>query len=240
MGDQRRHEPLVTREGLPQGADDSDSHVVARAAVLFLERGVASVKVTDIAVESGVGVATIYRHFSTKAGIAIAAASLLWDRLNAQLEALVESEAFLAMNGAERLEALLSHYCSAYLYHKGFVAFLDELDHLVLTEGADPAALASYGEKVDSFYLIFEDAYLMGRQDGSVVRAVDFPVFYRTVAHALMSVACKFAHGEVIPSDDFSATGGAAELACIVDMAVTALTAHGAKTGARAHGEAGE
>ena len=226
MSNQKQMATLVATDGVRlSAADASDARVISCAAQLFLEQGIAPVKMTDIATASGVGVATIYRHFSTKVGIAIAAASLMWDRLNDQLAALVDSDAFLAMDGAARLESLLLEYCSAYLYHRGFVSFLDELDHLVLVEGADPAALAAYGKKVDSFYFIFEDAYLMGLADGSVVREVDFPVFYRAVAHALMSVAGKFMRGEVIPSDDFSETRGAAELACIVDMAVTSLQA---------------
>ena len=92
-----------------------------------------------------------------------------------------------------------------------------------MAERPDEKALASYTEKVDSFYFVFEDAYLLGRQDGSIDRQVDFPVFYRAVAHALMGVATKLMRGEVIPSDDFSVTRGAAELQCIVDMAIRSL-----------------
>jgi len=170
-----------------------------------------------------VGVATLYRHFSTKTGIAIAAATLMWERFNQSILTLVESDAFLAMSGAERLEALFGEYCATYVYHTSFVNFLDEFDHLLLAERPDEKALTSYTEKVDSFYFVFEDAYLLGRQDGSIDRQVDFPVFYRAVAHALMGVATKLMRGEVIPSDDFSVTRGAAELQCIVDMAIRSL-----------------
>ena len=203
--------------------DPADAHVIECAAALFLERGIASVKMTDIAEAAGVGVATLYRHFSTKTGIAVEAATLMWERFNESIHALIESDAFLTMDGAERLEALFGEYCSTYVYHADFVTFLDEFDHLVLTEQPDAAALARYGAKVDSFYFIFEDAYLMGRADGSVAREVDFPVFYRAVAHALMGVAGKLMRGEVIPSDDFSSHIGAAELECIVDMAIRSL-----------------
>lgn len=201
----------------------ADEHAARVAGELFIAQGLASVKMTDIAEASGVGVATLYRHFSTKVGIALAAASLLWEDLNEQLRALVESDAFLDLDGADRLETLLREYASAYVSRRGLVIFLDELDHLILAEGADEQTLAAYGGKLDSFYLIFEDAYRMGIADGSVRREVDFPVFYRAVAHALMSVAGKLMRGEVIPSDDFSEARGAAELSCLVDMAVTSL-----------------
>lgn len=230
MDSQRRQSTsLVEREAnKPSRMDDSDARAVACAAALFLERGIANVKMTDIAEETGVGVATLYRHFSTKTAIAIAAATLMWERFNESIMALVESDAFLDMDGASRLEALFGEYCATYVYHADFVLFLDEFDHLLQRERPDQAALAAYGEKVDSFYLIFEDAYLMGRQDGSVSCEVDFPVFYRAVAHALMAVAGKFLRGAVIPSDDFSQRGGVAELECLVDMAIRCLKANSA------------
>ena len=78
--------------------------------------------------------------------------------------------------------------------------------------------LESYGREVDSFYIIFDDAYKLGVSDGSVLILPDFATFYKSVAHALVSVAEKMARGEVIPSDDFS--DGMEELDCIVDMAV--------------------
>ena len=223
MADARQLVPLLATRGT--GSDGADARAVACAAQLFLEHGIAAVKMTDIADEAGVGVATLYRHFQTKAGIAVAAASLMWERFNEAIMALVESDAFLAMDGACRLEALFREYCSAYVYHASFVSFLDEFDHLLQTERVDENALAAYGAKVDSFYIIFEDAYLMGCQDVSVSRTVDFPVFYRAVAHALMGVAGKLLGGEVIPSDDFSPQVGMAELDCIVDMAIRSLRA---------------
>lgn len=216
--------PLVSMgEVASTQLDASDARAIACAAALFLERGIAGVKMTDIAEAAGVGVATLYRHFSTKTAIAVEAATLMWDRFNQSITTLVESDAFLAMNGAERLEALFGEYCATYVYHASFVSFLDEFDHLLLADEVDREVLAAYGAKVDSFYLVFEDAYLLGRQDGSVVRKVDFPVFYRAVAHALMGVATKLVRGEVIPSDDFSSQQGAVELACIVEMAIHSL-----------------
>jgi AcrR family transcriptional regulator len=191
------------------------------AAGLFLKRRIADVRMTDVAEAAGVGVATLYRRFSTKTRLALAAGTLLWRRFNERIVALVESDAFLGMSGADRLERMLRLYAEGYVENAGFVLFIDDLDGLLVTEGAPLDAVAAYGREVDSFYLIFADAYQLGLQDGSVAREVDFPVFYRSVAHALMGVAQKLARGEVIPSDDFST--GAQELECIVDMAVRAL-----------------
>ena len=212
--------PAVPQERCLTG-DARMDRAVECAAGLFLKRRIADVRMTDVAEAAGVGVATLYRRFSTKTRLALAAGTLLWRRFNERIVALVESDAFLGMSGADRLERMLRLYAEGYVENAGFVLFIDDLDGLLVTEGAPLDAVAAYGREVDSFYLIFADAYQLGLQDGSVAREVDFPVFYRSVAHALMGVAQKLARGEVIPSDDFST--GAQELECIVDMAVRAL-----------------
>ena len=198
-----------------------EDRAVVCAASLFLRDGIGNVKMTDIAREANVGVATLYRHFSTKSRLAIAAGTLMWRRINAGIHDLVESGEFLRLNGLSRLEALLAEYCEVYVAHPTFVRFLDEFDHLVLAEGVQKSELEEYGREVDSFYLIFDDAYLLGRQDGSIKRVIEFNSYYHAVAHDLMGVAEKFTRGEIIPSDDFSA--GEKELRCIVQMAVLAL-----------------
>ncbi|MBP3885638.1 MAG: TetR/AcrR family transcriptional regulator [Olsenella sp.] len=207
---------------VPRG-EERQRRAIECAAALFLRDGIANVKMTDIADAAGVGVATLYRRFSTKTRIAIAAATLMWERFNERISGLVESSSFLAMSGAERLETLLREYSANYVANREFVSFLDEFDHLVLAEGATAEEMAGYGREVDSFYLIFEDAYQLGTQDGSVAPIADFRLFYSAVAHALIGVAEKLARGEVIPSDDFSR--GNDELECIVDMAVRSIKA---------------
>ncbi|MDO4796996.1 MAG: TetR/AcrR family transcriptional regulator [Coriobacteriales bacterium] len=200
----------------------ADDRVVACAAELFLREGIEPVKMADIANAAGVGVATVYRHFSTKSRVAVAAATLLWERFNAQIAELVESPEFLALDGLGRLRSLLERYRDAYCMHADFVAFLSAFDHMVVTQGVSTDELASYGSYVDSFYSIFEDAYRLGRADGSIAREVEFRPFYLALAHALMGVAQKMQQGEVIPSDDFSQ--GFTELQCLIDMALWSLS----------------
>jgi len=213
------HVPLIDLHDVHAPGED---HAIACAAALFLSRGIANVKMTDIADAAGVGVATLYRHYSTKTRISIDAGTLMWRRFNRQIHQLVESDVFLEYDGAQRMGRLFNEYVDAYSRHRDFVTFLDDFDHLVVQEQVDPELLREYGQEVDSFYLVFEDAYSLGRQDGSITREVDFPVLYRTVAHALMGVAEKLARGEVIPSDDFS--DGSGELNCLVEITMRTLT----------------
>lgn len=202
-----------------------DAHAVECATRLFLERGIDAVKMTDIAEAAGVGVATLYRHFSTKAAIALAAATRMLEHLLSEYASIVSSDDYQRLDGASRLELLLTTYCDQYVYQAGFAAFIDELDHLILAGAMSADAVLSYSRMLMSTYPHFEAAYELGCADGSIVRRVDFALFYRSVAHALMSVASKLSRGEVLPSDDFSASRD--ELDCLVDMAIRSLRIKG-------------
>ncbi len=206
----------------------SDERAIASAAKLFLRDGIEGVKMVDIARDSNVGVATLYRHFSTKAQLAVAAATLLWEHFNTQVRDLVESGPFLQLDGLGRLNTLFHTYCDAYEQHGDFVAFLDEFDRLVLHGHVSTQGMKEYAEQLDSFYPVFADSYELGVQDGSVCPGIDFRTFYLALSHALISMAQKLRRGEVLESDDFSS--GIDELRMIVNMAVRALAAPASAT----------
>ena len=199
----------------------ADDRVVAVAAQLFLRDGVEQIKMTDIAREAGVGVATIYRHFQTKTRLAAEAGTLLWKMYADEVTRMIETDAFLEMDGIERLKALFSEFTRVYIERPEFVAFLNSFDRLMIDEKVDAEELSAYGQIIDSFYGGFEDAYQMGRMDGTVVCDLDFRVFYHAIAHALMGAAQKFVRGGVIPSD--AESDGSAEIKCIVETAVRSL-----------------
>ena len=205
------------------GAMDTDARAINAAIGLFLERGIAQVKMTEIAEAADVGVATLYRHFATKAALAASAGLQLWQGLLDDYSCLVAEDAYQKLDGAKRLELLLRTYCESYLYQKGFATFFDELDRLVLAGDVDEASVMAYAQVLEATYPFYEEAYHVGRMDGSLAPQRDFALFYRSVAHALLSVAAKLQRGEVLPTDDFSA--GANELTCLVDMAVSSLHA---------------
>ena len=206
-------------------ASTVDAHAIECASRLFLERGIAAVKMTDIADAAGMGVATLYRHFSTKTAIAASSAIVMWSRLMETYEGLVGTEEYVALDGAGRLETLLSTYCDQCVYQPGFAAFLDELDRLMLAGDVTREAIDSYTQQLGGAYHHFEEAYRLGLADGSIARETDFPLFYRSVAHALLCVASKLSRGEVLPTDDFSHARD--ELTCITDMAIRSLRIQG-------------
>ncbi|MBQ3842846.1 MAG: TetR/AcrR family transcriptional regulator [Ruminiclostridium sp.] len=196
---------------------------VSACAGLFLANGIENVKMTDIADVSGIGVATLYRYFGTKIGIAIDAMTFLWDDLKNLFSGVFDSETFTSQPGIKQLHDLLKMFIVLFSAHKDFMRLLGEFDRFVIHENVPREQLEKYEKSVINFYPIIERAYNKGVSDGTVRKIPDFRIFYLTFAHALTEMSKKFIDGEILPSDDFS--DAQKELEMLIDCAVSYLKA---------------
>ncbi|MBR3667927.1 MAG: TetR/AcrR family transcriptional regulator [Ruminococcus sp.] len=188
------------------------------SAQLFLKNGIDSVKMTDIADECGIGVATLYRWFGTKNGITIAAMTYMWNELNKMFSGIFESEVFLSQSGIKQLSDLMRMFIVLYEAHPGFMRLLSEFDLLLISEDIPKKDLKEYEKSIINFYPVFENSYMMGIADGTVREIPDIRMFYLSFAHTLMELSKKLIQGELLPNDDFS--NAEDELSMIIEAAV--------------------
>ena len=203
--------------------DKRMERAVSVCAELFLERGIESVKMTDIADYSGVGVATLYRYFGTKTAIAAEAMTFLWNDLRKLFGGVFDSETFTSQSGIKQLGDLLKMFVVLFTAHKDFMRLVGEFDRFVLHENVPREELREYEHSIIDFYPVVERAYKQGLADGTMHEVSDFRLFYMTYAHALTEMCKKFIEGEILPSDDFS--DAERELDMLIDCAVNYLKA---------------
>lgn len=203
--------------------DKRMERAVTVCAALFLEHGIENIKMTDIAEESGIGVATLYRYFGTKSGISAAAMTFLWNDLKALFSGIFDSETFTGQTGIKQVQDLLRMFIVMYSAHRDFMRLLGEFDRMILDEEMPKEELVEYERSVINFYPVFENAFRKGLEDGTVRDGVDARLFYTTYAHVLTELSKKFINGEILPSDDFS--DAERELETVIDCAVRYLAA---------------
>ena len=191
---------------------------VTVSAKLFLEKGIDAVKMTDIANETGIGVATLYRYFGTKTRITIAAMTHLWNDMNKMFLGVFESEVFLRQTGIKQLSDLMRMTLVFYNAHPDFMKLLGEFDLFLIRENVPKEDLTEYERSVINFYPFFEQAYQAGLKDGTVRELENFQLCYVAYAHALMELSKKLMQGELLPSDNFN--NASAELALLIETAV--------------------
>lgn len=191
---------------------------VSVSSKLFLEKGIDAVKMTDIANETGIGVATLYRYFGTKTNITIAAMTYLWNDMNKMFSGIFESEVFLRQPGIKQLRDLMRMTLVFYNAHRDFMKLLGEFDLFLIRENVPKEDLEGYERSVINFYPFFEKAYQAGLEDGTVREVENFQLCYTTYAHALMELSKKLMQGELLPSDNFS--NASQELTLLIETAV--------------------
>ncbi len=201
--------------------DKRMERAVSVCAAMFLEHGIEKIKMTDIAEESGIGVATLYRYFGTKSGISAAAMTFLWNDLKNLFGGIFDSDAFTGQTGIKQIRDLLRMFVVMYSAHKDFMRLLGEFDRMILNEEFPKEELAEYERSVINFYPVFESAFIKGRKDGTIKNGIEPRLFYITYAHALTEMTKKFINGEVLPSDDFS--DAEKELGTVIDCAICYL-----------------
>ena len=191
---------------------------VSVSSKLFLEKGIDAVKMTDIANETGIGVATLYRYFGTKTNITIAAMTYLWNDMNKMFSGIFESEVFLKQTRIKQLHDLMRMTLVFYNAHRDFMKLLGEFDLFLIRENVPKEDLEVYERSVINFYPFFEKAYQAGLADGTVREVENFQMCYTTYAHALMELSKKLMQGELLPSDNFS--NASQELTLLIETAV--------------------
>ncbi|MFC4453579.1 TetR/AcrR family transcriptional regulator [Deinococcus sonorensis] len=137
MSERRTHHPPQSTETSPKRSDArrNTQKILDAAATLFVTSGV-DVSVRDVALEAGVGMGTLYRHFPTRADLIVAV-------YRHQVEACVEA-------GPALLSSEASPYAALRAWIHLFVEFLT-------TKHGLAAALQSDKPSFDALHAYFLD-----------------------------------------------------------------------------------
>lgn len=176
--------------------DAKRSFVIDSAIELFLKRPISSVTVKDIAKESGVGEATVYRYFSAKRDLVIACAL----KLQKKTEQIFSSSNKDGRGGFSGLSKFYYSFLDIFEKEPSLYYFLNEFDSYCLTERID--GLSEYADNLDKFKAAYIVAYNEGLKDGSVRAVKDIELFYYSTTHAILSLCKKLALSEGVLEQD--------------------------------------
>ncbi len=172
--------------------------IVAEAARQFSTKPIKDVTVRDIALAAGVGEATVYRYFGTKADLIVACAEKLEQEVfDVFIDKTPPDEAFKA------IQRFYNAYLVIFTERTYLYRFLNEFDAYVINEGV--GGLDNYANAIDGYKSAFIGAYNKGLEDGSVREIDNIELFYYSTTHALLSLCKKLAsETPVIRQDVFA------------------------------------
>ena len=84
--------------------------VTEKALDCFINNGIANTTVSDIAKASGLTERSVYRYFTTKSDIVIAAAFCYWDRAKEYIAWALDNNDYNQLSGIEQISIILNSY----------------------------------------------------------------------------------------------------------------------------------
>ena len=183
---------------------------------VFSQKSIEVVPMQEIATACGLGVATVYRYFRTKADLVIAIGAKIWKEYAVKVEEMYRQRDGDAMNAAEELAFFLDCFIDLYQNHKDVLRFIRNFETYVRHENVSKEELQVYNSVVDGFAQKFHAVYRKAEQDGTLRLEMPEAKFFATIMYIMLSAAEKFAEGLVYPSEfqeDMSA-----ELELLKDM----------------------
>lgn len=172
--------------------------IIQASMKLFWEKCVEDSSMEEVAKCSGVGVATIYRYFSTKIELVIETAEVYWQEVAEKY--LTELEP--VGTGYMQLQKIMNVLEKIFQEEKAFLKFLQEFDVFVKKYQISEERLTDYESGILRLKPYVTDALEKGLADESRFFTCSIDEMYFSLTHTLLAVMQKLAvGGEIISSD---------------------------------------
>ena len=176
--------------------------IIRNAYKLFANNGIHNVALVQIAKESEIGVATVYRYFGNKKNIVNECANSVWKKVILGVQDKISSLEFLQLTGIEKIEGLLSMFLTMYQEDKEFLKFVSEYDAYIAQEKQTLEEMQEYNNNFLTFHEIGLNFFDEGIQDKTIKEDIDFDTFYYSITRALLDVSMKGANSPVLIETD--------------------------------------
>ena len=179
-----------------------EQKILEAAMALFCEKGLEETSIDEIAGRAGVGSATIYRYYETKAQLAIQSGVEYWKKIAQQYLNLTEIKGYSAMTGLKQLECIMDALVMIFEKERGFLKYLQEFEVFVRRYEIDMERLAAYEESIMSLKPRVTDALEKGLQDGTLSFEWSPNEVCYSLAHTAFGVMKRFAwNGSMLELD---------------------------------------
>lgn len=179
-----------------------EQKILEAAMALFCEKGLEETSIDEIAGRAGVGSATIYRYYETKAQLAIQSGVEYWKKIAQQYLNLTEIKGYSDMTGLKQLECTMDALVMIFEKERGFLKYLQEFEVFVRRYEIDMERLAAYEESIMSLKPRVTDALEKGLQDGTLSFEWSPNEVCYSLAHTAFGVMKRFAwNGSMLELD---------------------------------------
>lgn len=160
---------------------------------IFSEKTIDKLSMNEVADACGVGIATLYRHFSTKSALVLAVSTWAWQRAIRTSSRQSNDE----VSAAWAYERFLDSFLNLYRYHRDVLRFNQFFNVYVQNEDISPEYMGPYMEIIGALNERFHAVYEKGRQDGTLRTEVPEREMFSTTLHLMLAAVTRYAVGLV-------------------------------------------
>lgn len=169
------------------------NRILENAFLLFSEKGIDTIAMTDIAKKAEIGVASLYRYYDTKDEIAIRTAIWAWEKQKRKILPEISTDDFSGLNGISQIEKIISLFIELFELENAFFRFIYFFDSYAVRTGITADRLTDYENIIESVHQIVKKSLDKGFEDKSI--NVKFEnrcnELYFTLMHTIFSVTQK-------------------------------------------------
>ena len=168
--------------------------IMESAFLVFAERGIEHVKMTDVAESTGIGVATVYRYFGTKSELVLAVGTWAWQQYITQIVSTYDSS---SSSARQTFDFYLESFLDLYREHKDLLRFNQFFNSYVRGQKLSKASITTYTEMIEGLEARFHRMYLKAKEDGTMRTDVPEREIFSTTLHLMLAAVTRYAVGLV-------------------------------------------
>lgn len=200
------------------------NRILAAAFELFSVKGIDTIAMTDIAKKAEIGVASLYRYYSTKDEIAIRTVIWAWNKQKERIIPLLYDDNYENLKGIDQIHKIQNMFINLYETQSDFLRFIYFFDSFAVRTEIEKKRLADYEKVIGSVQEIIAKAINKGLEDGSVNSKYKNcgDILYFTLMHTLFSMTQKLTlSGTMLNMDEI--VGGKKELETLSNILITGI-----------------
>ena len=181
------------------------NHILEKAFELFSKEGIDNVTMNNIADKAGIGVASLYRYFSTKEELAIQCATKMWQIEKEKANGFFTTQEYLEKSGIAQLHSILSYFEDSFDSTQDFYRFIYYFDSYIKRQNIESNNLKEYENTIQEITEIAFKSIEKGFFDGTI----SFPneniqALTLTITHSVFSLAQKLSLSGGMLTQDIS------------------------------------
>ena len=166
---------------------------------LFAARTIGKVAMTDVAEAAGLGVATVYRHFSTKTALAAEISAWVWETYMAR--ASVQSAGKTA-TAAQKYEFFLDSFFDLYRSRRDLLRYNQFFNvYIQSEEDVSEESLAPFRRVVAELQQRFDAVYEQAKTDGTLRTDLPSAEIFLPSLHLMLAAVTRYAVGLLYVGD---------------------------------------